>query len=97
MILKQLNDGQNDPAPGGDTGAVSLAKRLRSAAEGQLVYAVGQAIAALIERVRQQMRMPRNFAMDLLHARRNERIHEADEKAFTRRSGFRALDGFGSG
>jgi hypothetical protein len=58
--------GENKTAPGGDTGAVSLAKRLRSAAEWYLFDAVGHAIAAFIERVRQQMRVFGNLAMDLL-------------------------------
>jgi hypothetical protein len=43
------------------------------------------------------MRMLCNFAMDLLHARGHERIHETDQNAFARRGGFCALGGFGSG
>src|SRR5215468_2519194 len=73
---------QNKTAPGGDTGAVSRARRLLSAAERHLVDGIDQPIATFVERVRQQVRVLRNLAMDALQTRLHERIHEAGEEAF---------------
>jgi hypothetical protein len=97
LILNQLNDGKNHTAPGGDTGAASRAKRLSSAAEWHLADGIDQPIPAFIQRVRQQMRVPGDFPMNVLQTRLYERIHETREKVFARRSGFCALGVFGSG
>src|SRR5215831_8636116 len=71
---------QNKTAPGGDTGAVSRARRLLSAAERHLVDGIDQPIATFVERVRQQVRVLRNLAMDALQTRLYERIHEAGRR-----------------
>jgi len=93
----QEADRSKQNRPGGDTGAVSRARRLLSAAERHLVDGIDQPIATFVERVRQQVRVLRNLAMDALQTRLYERIHEAGEEAIARRRGFRALSGFGGG
>jgi hypothetical protein len=80
------------------TGAASLVKRLLPAAEWRLVdIRLDQPLALFIERVRQQMCVPRNLAMNMLEARLHQGIHEAGKKALARRGGLRAFRGFVGG
>jgi ribosomal protein L11 methyltransferase len=60
-----------------------------SDAERHIVDAgLDQPVAALVERVWQQTCVQTNFAAGLLHARFDQRIHEAGQPSFARRDGF---------